>query len=60
MVLTNSFGGSKFMLRKYGYPDKVREFNELPRSSLAERRHKASMWLARSGRPASFLNHSAR
>ena len=27
MVLTNSFGGSKFMLGKYGYPDKVREFN---------------------------------
>ncbi|MDA1347979.1 MAG: homocysteine S-methyltransferase family protein [Chloroflexi bacterium] len=29
MVLTNSFGGSKFMLGKYGYGDRVREFNRL-------------------------------
>ena len=29
MVLTNSFGGNKFMLKKYGYGDKVREFNRL-------------------------------
>lgn len=40
MVLTNSFGGSKFMLKKYGYPDKVREFNriaaELARSAATE------------------------
>ena len=36
MVLTNSFGGSKFMLKKYGYPDKVREFNRLA-AQLARR-----------------------
>ena len=29
MVLTNSFGGNRFMLKKYGYGDKVREFNRL-------------------------------
>jgi 5-methyltetrahydrofolate--homocysteine methyltransferase len=29
MVLTNSFGGSRFMLKKYGYGDRVREFNRL-------------------------------
>ncbi len=29
MVLTNSFGGNVFMLRKYGYGDRVREFNLL-------------------------------
>lgn len=29
MVLTNSFGGSKFMTKKYGFEDKVSEFNRL-------------------------------
>ena len=29
MVLTNSFGGSRFMLGKYGLADKVSEFNRL-------------------------------
>ena len=29
MVLTNSFGGNRFMLKKYGYGDRVREFNHL-------------------------------
>ena len=29
MVLTNSFGGSVFMQKKYGYGDRVREFNRL-------------------------------
>ncbi len=29
MALTNSFGGSKFMLRKYGVGDRVRELNRL-------------------------------
>ena len=29
MVLTASFGGSKFMLKKYGYEGKVAEFNRL-------------------------------
>ena len=29
MVLTNSFGGSKFMQKKYGFGDRVREFNGL-------------------------------
>jgi len=29
MVLTNSFGGSRFMLKKYGYGDRVQEFNRL-------------------------------
>ena len=29
MVLTNSFGANRFMLGKYGYADKVREFNRL-------------------------------
>ena len=29
MVLTASFGGSKFMLEKYGHDDKVAEFNRL-------------------------------
>jgi 5-methyltetrahydrofolate--homocysteine methyltransferase len=29
MVLTNSFGGSRFMLKKYGYQDRVRAFNRL-------------------------------
>ena len=29
MVLTNSFGGSKFMLEKYGHGDRVRELNRL-------------------------------
>ena len=29
MVLTNSFGGNRFMLKKYGYGDRLREFNRL-------------------------------
>ena len=29
MVLTNSFGANRFMLEKYGYGDRVREFNRL-------------------------------
>jgi 5-methyltetrahydrofolate--homocysteine methyltransferase len=29
MVLTNSFGGNRFMLKKYGYGDSVPEFNRL-------------------------------
>ena len=29
MVLTNSFGGSRFMQKKYGYADRVSEFNRL-------------------------------
>ncbi|MDA1229113.1 MAG: homocysteine S-methyltransferase family protein, partial [Chloroflexi bacterium] len=29
LVLTNTFGGSKFILDKYGYGDQVREFNRL-------------------------------
>ncbi len=29
MVLTNSFGGSRFMLEKYGFEDRVSEFNKL-------------------------------
>jgi 5-methyltetrahydrofolate--homocysteine methyltransferase len=29
MVLTNSFGGSRFRLKHYGYADRVREFNML-------------------------------
>lgn len=29
LVLTNSFGGSKFMAKKYGHGDRVREFNRL-------------------------------
>ena len=29
MVLTNSFGGTKFMTKKYGHEDKVSEFNRL-------------------------------
>ncbi|MCE2405532.1 MAG: homocysteine S-methyltransferase family protein [Dehalococcoidia bacterium] len=29
MVLTNSFGGNRFMLEKYGYGDRVAEFNRL-------------------------------
>ena len=29
MVLTNSFGGSKFMLKKYGHGDRVIELNRL-------------------------------
>ena len=29
MVLTNSFGGSKFMLKKYGHDGRVAEFNRL-------------------------------
>ena len=29
MVLTNSFGGSRFMLAKYGFGDRVTEFNRL-------------------------------
>ena len=29
MVLTNSFGGNRFMLKKYGYEDRMVEFNRL-------------------------------
>ena len=29
MVLTNSFGGNRFMLKKYGYEDQMVEFNRL-------------------------------
>jgi len=29
MVLANSFGGTRFMLKKYGYEDRVRELNRL-------------------------------
>ena len=43
MVLTNSFGGSRFMLGKYGLADKVSEFNllaaEHARSQASEGRY---------------------
>ena len=29
MVLTNSFGGNRFMLKKYGHGDRVMDFNQL-------------------------------
>ena len=41
MVLTASFGGSRFMLDKYGYAGRVREFNRL---AATHARTVASPW----------------
>ena len=38
MVLTNSFGGSRFMQKKYGYEDRVREFNQLAAEHAASQK----------------------
>ena len=38
MVLTNSFGGSRFMQKKYGYEDRVAEFNQLAASHAASQK----------------------
>ena len=38
MVLTNSFGGSRFMQKKYGYEGRVAEFNRLAASHAASQK----------------------
>ena len=38
MVLTNSFGGSLFMQKKYGYGERVREFNRLAAEHAASQK----------------------
>ena len=38
MVLTNSFGGSRFMQKKYGYGDRVSEFNRLAAEHAASQK----------------------
>ncbi len=38
MVLTNSFGGSRFMQKKYGFAERVREFNKLSAEHAASQK----------------------
>ena len=38
MVLTNSFGGSRYMQKKYGYGDRVAEFNKLAAQHAASQK----------------------
>ena len=38
MVLTNSFGGSRFMQKKYGYEGRVQEFNRLAAEHAASQK----------------------
>ena len=46
MVLTNSFGGSRFMQKKYGYEGRVAEFNKLAASHAASQKPDASRCVA--------------
>lgn len=42
LVLTNSFGGSRFMQKKYGYGERVREFNRLAAEHAASQKPDAN------------------
>ncbi len=46
MVLTNSFGGSRFMQKKYGYEGRVAEFNKLAASHAASQKPDPSRCVA--------------
>ena len=46
MVLTNSFGGSRFMQKKYGYESRVAEFNQLAASHAASQKSDANHYVA--------------
>ena len=45
MVLTNSFGGSSFMQKKYGYEGRVAEFNQLAASHAASQKPDADHYV---------------
>ena len=45
MVLTNSFGGSRFMQKKYGYGDRVSEFNRLAAEHAASQKPSANHYV---------------
>ncbi len=45
MVLTNSFGGSRYMQKKYGYGDRVVEFNRLAAQLAASQKPDANHYV---------------
>ena len=45
VVLTNSFGGSRFMQDKYGYGERVREFNRLASEHAASQKPSANHYV---------------
>ena len=45
MALTNSFGGSRFMQKKYGYGDRVAEFNRLAAELAASQKPDANHYV---------------
>ena len=51
IVLTNSFGGSKFMQKKYGYEGQVEEFNRLAAEHAASQRPSDQHFVAASVGP---------
>ena len=51
MVLTNSFGGSRFMQKKYGYADRVIEFNKLATQLAASQKPDPGHYVAGSVGP---------
>ena len=51
MVLTNSFGGSRFMQKKYGYEGRLREFNRLAAEHAASQKPSDAHFVAGSVGP---------
>ena len=51
MVLTNSFGGSRFMQKKYGYEGRVEEFNRLAAEHAASQKPSDQHYVAASVGP---------
>ena len=51
LVLTNSFGGSRFMQKKYGFGERVREFNRLAAERAASQKPDARRYVAASVGP---------
>ncbi len=55
IVLTNSFGGTKFMLGKYGYADRVTEFNYLAAQHASSQTPNGKYTLGSVGPTGEFL-----
>ena len=55
IVLTNSFGGNKFMLQKYGYGDRVDEFNRLAAKHATANRPEGKFVLGSVGPTGEFV-----
>ena len=55
MVLTNSFGGSRYMLKKYDYGDRVTEFNRLAAEHAASARPEGRFVVGSVGPTGEFI-----